>query len=106
MKLHQLNDMVRGWFVGNFEPVALQSKDFEVGVKFYSAGDREDAHVHRIATELTVIISGTVEMNGQKYGSGSIVTIEPGEATDFYAITDVVTVVVKTPSVVHDKFLV
>lgn len=104
MKLHQLNNMFRGWFVGDFQPTALQSKYCEVAIKFYSAGDREDAHVHHIATELTAIISGQVEMSGKKFGPGAIITIEPGEVTDFLAITDVVTVVVKTPSVHNDKY--
>jgi hypothetical protein len=33
------------------------------------------------------------------------VTIEPGEATDFTALTDTTTVVVKMPSVKGDKYL-
>ena len=106
MKLHQLSDMVRGWFIGDFHPAALQSTNCEVGIKFYSAGDRENTHVHRIATELTAIITGEVLMNGQKFSPGSIITIEPGEATDFFAITDAVTVVFKTPSVHNDKYSV
>lgn len=104
MKVHQLNEMVRGWFVGDFQPSALQSTDCEVAIKIYNAGDKESPHVHRIATELTAIVSGEVEMNGYRYGAGTIITIEPGETTDFNAITDVVTVVVKTPSVRNDKY--
>lgn len=104
MKVHQLNDMIRGWFIGDFQPAALRSSDFEVGIKIYSAGEKESPHVHRIGTELTAIVSGEVEMNGERYASGSIITIEPGEVTDFVAITDVVTVVVKTPSIRDDKY--
>ncbi len=104
MKVHQLNDMIKGWFIGDFQPTALRSSDFEVGIKFYGAGDKESPHVHRIGTELTAIVSGEVEMNGERYSSGSIITIEPGEVTDFVAITDVVTVVVKTPSIRDDKY--
>ena len=36
--------------------------------------------------------------------AGDIVLIEPGEDTDFEALTDVTTVVVKTPSVAGDKY--
>jgi len=32
MKLHKLDDMVRGWFIGNFEPSVLKTKKFEVGI--------------------------------------------------------------------------
>lgn len=106
MKVHQLSDMMRGWFVGDFQPAALRSSEFEVGIKIYAAGDKETRHVHRVATELTAILSGEVEMNGQRYERGAIITIEPGESADFKAITDVVTVVVKTPSVRDDKYSV
>jgi hypothetical protein len=35
--------MVKGWFVGDFDPSVSRSKDVEVGVKHYRAGDREEA---------------------------------------------------------------
>ena len=105
MKHHRLDAMTKGWFVGDFAPAALRSPDVEVGVKHYAAGDNEAEHYHRVATELTLIVSGRVRMLGQSWGPGDIVTIEPGEATDFEAVTDAVTVVVKLPSILGDKYL-
>lgn len=96
--------MIKGWFIGNFEPSLLRSENFEVAVKHYKAGEREETHHHRVATEITVIVSGDVEMMGRRWAAGDIVLIEPGEATSFVAITDTVTVVVKTPSVLGDKY--
>ena len=87
--------MIKGWFVGDFQPVALASKDFEVAIKYYKAGDQEAAHVHRVATELTAIVQGRVRMLDQEFEGGDIVTVEPGEATSFEALTDVITVVVE-----------
>ena len=104
MKSARLENMVKGWFVGDFEPTLLRSKDCEVAVKHYKAGDREDTHHHRVATEITLIVSGEVMMMGRKWGAGDIVLVEPGEATDFVALTDAVNVVVKTPSVAGDKY--
>ena len=77
----------------------------EVAVQAYVKGQREPRHVHRVATELTVIVSGRAAMNGVEYRAGDIVTIPPGSATDFVALEDVVTVVVKLPSVRGDKYL-
>ena len=37
-------------------------------------------------------------------GCGRIATVLSGEATDFFALDDSVTVVVKTPSVLGDKY--
>jgi hypothetical protein len=104
MKSARLENMVKGWFVGDFEPTLLRSKDCEVAVKHYKAGDREDTHHHRVATEITLIVSGEVMMMGRKWGAGDIVLVQPGEATDFVALTDAVNVVVKTPSVAGDKY--
>lgn len=104
MRVDKLENMFRGWFVGDFEPTVLRSKDAEVAVKFYVAGEVETEHVHRIATEITVVINGEIRMNGLNYGPGSILTVEPGESARFSAITDAATVVVKTPSVANDKF--
>ena len=98
--------MIGGWFIGHFSPTALQTSDFEVGVKEYKAGAKEKKHYHLQAIEFTVIVSGSVIMNGIPYEKGDIVLIEKGEATDFEAVTDVTTLVVKTPSVPDDKFLV
>jgi quercetin dioxygenase-like cupin family protein len=106
MKIHKLKDMFRGWVVGNFEPSLYKTDDVEVAVKNYKAGDTEEKHYHKIATEITIISDGKVRMNGTIYGSGDIVTIEPGEATDFEALQDTITTVVKIPCVKDDKYIV
>jgi len=105
MRHDRLEAMVKGWFVGDFTPTAIRSEHCEVAIKHYAAGDHESAHYHAVATELTAIVSGRVRMMGQEWGAGDIVTVEPGEATDFAALTDAVTVVVKLPSVKGDKFV-
>jgi hypothetical protein len=105
MKKFKLAEMVKGWFVGNFSPTILKTEACEVAVKNYRAGDREDWHYHKIATEVTVILSGVVEMNGERHGTGEIIQIDPLEGTDFYAVTDTTTVVVKIPGATHDKYL-
>lgn len=104
MRKARLEEMVRGWFVGDFAPTLYKTSEVEVGVKTYRAGDYERWHIHKIATEITVIVSGEVEMDGQRYVTGDIVVLEPGEGTDFRALTDATTTVVKLPAASHDKF--
>jgi hypothetical protein len=105
MRSDKLENMVKGWFVGNFTPTLYQTNDVEVAVKSYLAGAKEEWHYHKIATELTVIISGEVEMCDRRFGAGEIIVMEPGEGTSFAAITDVTTVVVKVPGANNDKYL-
>lgn len=104
MKKAALGDMVKGWFVGNFDPSLYKTNDVEVAVKKYRAGDCETAHFHKIATELTVVLSGKVRMNGIEYAPGDIIVMEPGDVTDFEALTDAENVVVKIPGVNNDKY--
>lgn len=105
MRTAKLEDMVRGWFVGNFEPSVQKTDQFEVAIQRYVAGDKESLHHHKVATEITVILNGRVVMFGNEYSDGDIITIAPGESTSFEALTDVTTVVVKFPCVPGDKYL-
>ena len=105
MKMTKLEEMTGGWFIGNFEPSLLKTNDLEVAVKKYSAGDSEQSHYHKVATEYTVIIEGKVRMMGIEYNQGDILTIHPMESTDFLALTDVTTVVVKVPGASDDKYI-
>lgn len=104
MKLNKLSNFTKGWFVGNFNPTLFSTDEFEIAVKEYKAGDKEEKHYHKIATEITVVVSGMVLMNGVVYNNGDIITIEPGEATDFEALSDAITTVVKIPCVKDDKY--
>ena len=105
MKIRKLDDMVRGWFVGNFEPSILCTNDVEVAVKKYAEGDFEETHHHKIATEITLVLSGRVAMFEKEFSEGDIVLVEPGDATSFLALSDAVTVVVKHPGANNDKYL-
>ena len=94
MKIDNLDKMIGGWFIGNFEPSLFKTNDCEVAVKRYNKGD-------------TVIINGRVKMNGIEYGAGSIITMEPNEVTDFECLEDgTVNVVVKIPGANNDKYVV
>lgn len=104
MKKYTLDLMTKGWFVGNFEPTLIKTESVEVAVKEYKKGEYESKHHHRIATEITVIVVGTVRMNGVEFKKGDIVIIEPGEATDFEVIEDCITTVVKYPGASNDKY--
>jgi len=104
MEVNNLKDMIKGWFIGNFEPSLYKTNDVEVGVKSYKAGEYERTHYHKIATEFTVVIDGEVEFNGKKYGKNDMIKILPLEKTDFKAITDATTVVVKIPGANNDKY--
>lgn len=105
MEKYRINEFVRGWFVGGFEPTLYNTTDVEVAVQHFKKGDKEASHCHKIATEITVVVSGKALMKGRILSAGDILRIEPGEYTDFEALEDTVTTVVKLPGALNDKYL-
>lgn len=97
--------MVKGWFIGNFDPTLIRTNDVEVAVKVYREGEHEGRHYHKISTEITVITSGRVRMNGVEYIKGDIIVIEPNQSTDFEVLEDTTTTVVKYPGANNDKYM-
>jgi mannose-6-phosphate isomerase-like protein (cupin superfamily) len=105
MKKYVLNEMVGGWFIGNFEPSVYNSKDFEVCLKRYKKGDKEAAHFQHTATEYTLVVSGRIRLGERHFGENEIIEIPPLEIADFESLTDSIVVAIKTPSNPSDKKL-
>jgi len=100
-----IDNFIKGWLVGDFTPSIFNSKDIEVGVKYYKAGDSEGRHVHKLITEYTIVLTGKVRMNESIYSEKSIIKIEPNISTDFECLEDAITLVIKTPSIPSDKHI-
>ena len=100
-----LEDFKFGWIVGDFSPSLMKSDQVEVGIKYFSAGDLEPSHKQIVATELTIVVSGTIRLADKTYTQGEIVRIDPGIFADFEAISDTTLVCIKYPSLPNDKVL-
>ena len=106
MKKYNLVNFKKGWMIGDFEPTIVRTKDFEFGVKSYKKGDIDQTHLHKVSEEVTVIINGIFDMNGEKLYPGDVVLIEKDEIVTFSCIKDGSIAVVKIPSVIGDKFII
>ena len=106
MKKYDLKNMTLGWFIGNFEPSIFKTADFEIAIKRFKSGEVEPQHYQKISKEITVIVSGKVEIAKQLFIENDIVEIDPFEVADFRAITDCILIAIKLPSLPNDKFLV
>ena len=105
MKVDRLEAMVNGWFVGDFEPTLYRTQAVKMTVKRYAANDRETRHHHKIATEITAVVSGRARMNERDLRPGEIVTLAPGQSSNFTALSEVTLVVVKLPGAPDDKYV-
>ena len=104
--VRNLGQFPKGWVVGHFPEALLHCDEAEVAIKHYKAGDYEPTHVHKVADEITIVIDGMIKMQGLTYCNNDVILMPKGMSTDFQALTDVTTCVIKLPSVKGDKYLV
>lgn len=105
MKKSNLQNYTKGWLVGDFEPNLFASKDVEVALKRYEQGAKELAHEHRIATEYTIVVNGVFRMNEHIITKDDIILVEPHEMVEFECLRAGETLVIKSPSVIGDKYV-
>jgi len=106
MQVKRIEDMVGGWFVGNFLPTIYTTEAVEVGYKVHPAGEKWPKHYHKISVEITYLIRGKMMIQGRELTSGDIFTIFPYEVANPVFLEDCEVVIIKTPSVVNDKYTV
>jgi len=106
METFKLKNYTRGWIVGDFTPNVLRTKKFEFAVKDYKVGDKEEAHFHKVATEISVVVTGEFEMNGKRLKKGDILVMNPDDVARFKCVKAGSTAIIKIPSVKGDKYLV
>ena len=106
MKVSRIEDTEKGWFIGNFPKAAFESKDFEVSWRIHPAGESWDLHYQENSTEINLLISGEMVLNGVRLSSGDVFILDPYEITDVQFIKECSVVCVKTPSIPDDKIVV
>lgn len=101
-----IKNFTKGWIIGNFDPSIVKTKDIEIGLKYYNKGQIDDEHYHKIITEYTIVVYGKVKMLDNVYSNGDIIKIVPMQINKFECLEDACVLVIKTPSIIDDKYLV
>ena len=104
MKIFRSQAWTGGWFVGNFNPAAFKTEQFEVCLKRHKQGESWPKHFHKIATEINYLIRGKITLMGESFNAGDVFVILPGEVADPQFLEDCELIVVKVPSVKADKY--
>jgi len=105
MKQFRLSDSGdRGWFVGQFDRAVFRTDVCEVAYQFNHKGEKSSPHTHKIATEINLIASGCVSINGIQFTQGDIIILEPNDICACEYLDNTYTVVVKIPGVLNDKY--
>ncbi len=106
MDILKIEDMKGGWFIGDVEPTAYKTKEFEVGVKTHPKGEVWDVHYHKLATEINYLIQGRMLIQDTELNSGDIFILHPNEIANPVFIEDCTIITIKTISSIGDKYVV
>lgn len=104
MIIEKLEKMFRGWFIGDFEPSVFRTREFEAGVLKHGKGEIWPEHYHKIATEINVLLEGSMSINNIEIKVGDIFVISPGEVAAPVFFEDCKILCVKVPSIIGDKY--
>ena len=103
MNIFKISEMVGGWFIGDFEPSVLRTKEFEVAYARHQKGQKWDIHYHAAATEINYLIRGKMRIQNTLIFPGDIFVLNAFEIADPEFLEDCELIVVKTSSVIGDK---
>ena len=105
VKVSELSDMHRGWFIGDFEPNVFRTKNFEVGYLKHSKGEKWDYHYHAKSKEINYLAKGSLKINGKEIHIGQVFVFEPYSVSVPEFLEDCEIVCVKVPSLPDDKII-
>ena len=104
MNVTRIEDYVRGWVIGDFEPSILRTKDFEVGLLTHKKNEKWPAHYHKESIEYNILVTGKMTIQGKELNNGDVFIFQKGEIADPIFHEDCIRVVIKAPSLPYDKF--
>jgi len=105
MILHRIEDMIGGWYIGDFIPSAYQTNNFEVSFKVHPKNQIWDTHYHEKITEINLLVSGRMVLQGKELVKGDIFILNPYEVADPNFLEDCEIVCVKIPGIKNDKII-
>ena len=106
MQVYSTEDLVGGWFIGQFEGAVFKTPDCEVSYKKHYAGEAWPAHYHKLADEINYLIEGSMTVGDQLLTGPVIFVIPKGEVSAPVFHTDVSIIVVKVPGALDDKYCI
>ena len=106
MKFDNIKNFKNSWFIGDFEPSLLRTKNFEISIQFHPKGFMGQKHYHSQSTEYNVVIKGKLKICGKEVSDGDVFIFQPFEISESEFLEDTIILVVRCPSCPSDKVIV
>lgn len=106
MKIYNIAEMEGGWYIGDFYPSVYKTSAFEISLKKHPKDEVWPKHYHKEATEINLIVTGNMKLNGIFLKAGDIFVLEKMEIAEPIFLEDCEIVCIKIPSIIGDKYIV
>ena len=104
IKKNRLENMTRGWCIGDFEPSILKTDAFEVGYLKHPKDQVWPAHLHKEVDEYNILIKGRLTINNETIEQGEIFVVPKGMLTSAKFLENCEIVCIKVKSNTKDKY--
>jgi len=104
MIVSNIDDYIKGWFVGDFDKSIHRTNLFEVAHHKHKKGDPTFPHYHKLTTELNYIVQGELMVSGKHLKTGDMWIYEASEVSSVEFLSDTDLIIVRWPSIPTDKY--
>lgn len=101
-----IDDFIRGWLIGDFEPCIKRTTDLEVAVLQHKRGEKWGFHYHSEAREINILLSGKMMINNIPIKQNSIFIFEQNMISCPIFLEDCIVLCIKIPSIPTDKYII
>ncbi len=101
-----INNYIRGWLIGDFEPNIIKTKDYEIALLTHKKNEMWKYHYHMEADEINILIKGSMIINNIKINQGHIFIIKKNIIACPIFLEDCKILCVKIPSRPKDKYII
>lgn len=101
-----IDDFIRGWLIGDFEPCVKRTTDLEVAVLHHKRGEKWGFHYHSEAREINILLSGKMIINNIPIKQNSIFIFEQNMISCPIFMEDCIVLCIKIPSIPTDKYII
>jgi len=106
IQIYKLEDMFRGWFVGNFEPSVFKHSGVEIGYLLHKKGEKWQTHYHNNLVEVNLLVEGKMILNDIEINKNEIFVIDKKVLACPIFLEDCRIMCIKIPSMVGDKIII
>lgn len=101
-----INDYLRGWLIGNFNPSIKKETRYEIGLLTHTKMEKWQFHYHKESTEINILIEGKMIINNIEINKGEIFIFNKNTIACPIFLEECKIICIKIPSVPGDKHII